>query len=151
MLAGRRFLNLLRCAIFAEESLQVTKESEKSIKEITHERNALREKVKDSVNLSEKQLRELYNTMEEKSQKIADLEHDLIDVQKKDAKIFELKLEINTLGGIRYLVYASFSTLCLCFPSCLGCWWIIRTLRSKTRRARRRAFGRKKFIIQNEN
>ena len=87
--------------IFADELLQVKKESEKSIQEITHERNALQEKVKSSVNLSEKQLRELYNTMEDKSQRIANLEQDLIDVHKKDEKISELELEINILRGIR--------------------------------------------------
>ena len=94
--------------IFADELLQVKKESEKSIQEITHERNALQEKVKSSVNLSEKQLRELYNTMEDKSQRIANLEQDLMDVHKKDEKISELELEINILRGIRcYFVEGS--------------------------------------------
>ena len=94
--------------IFADELLQVKKVSEKSIQEITSERNALQEKVKSSVNLSEKQLRELYNTMEDKSQRIANLEQDLIDVHKKDEKISELELEINILRGIRcYFVEGS--------------------------------------------
>ena len=101
--------------IFSEEELLQTKdEFEKTIEKVTNERNALQEKVKDSVNLSEKQLSELHNTMDEKSQRIADLEQELSDVHKKDAKICELELEIDMLKGI-YVVLKSISFLSLVF------------------------------------
>ena len=86
--------------VFADKSLQAKKEFEKANEEITYERNALRERVKDSVNLSEKQLQELYNTMEAKSQRIADMEQELIEMNKKDARICKLEMEIDILQGI---------------------------------------------------
>lgn len=46
-------------------------------------------------------MRELYNTMEEKSQRIADLEQHLNEMNKNDSKICELEMEIDILQGIR--------------------------------------------------
>ncbi|XP_028410863.1 centromere-associated protein E-like [Dendronephthya gigantea] len=83
-----------------EELLQAKLESEKSIEKLIHERNALQERVHDNESMfSEEQLRELYNSMEEKSQRIANLEQQLSEVHKKDSKICELEMEIDILQG----------------------------------------------------
>ncbi|CAB4014039.1 Hypothetical predicted protein [Paramuricea clavata] len=90
----------LKCT--EEELHQAKCESEKAIEKLTHERNALQEKLQDYESVvSKEQLRELYNTMEEKSQRIADLEQHLNEMNKKDSKICELQMEIDILQGIR--------------------------------------------------
>lgn len=88
------------CRFTEEELLQAKLESEKSIEKLTHERNALQERVHDNESMfSEEQLRELYNSMEVKSQRIANLEQQLSEVHKKDSKICELEMEIDILQG----------------------------------------------------
>ena len=60
----------------------------------------MQEKVKEGLSDQEEKLKELHKTIEEKSQRIADLEKELIEAPKKESKIFELEMEIEILQGI---------------------------------------------------
>ena len=60
----------------------------------------MQEKVKEGLSDQEEKLKELHKTIEEKSQKIADLEKELTEAPKKESKIFELEMEIEILQGI---------------------------------------------------
>ena len=60
----------------------------------------MQEKVKEGLSDQEEKLKELHKTIEEKSQRIVDLEKELTEAPKKESKIFELEMEIEILQGM---------------------------------------------------
>lgn len=83
-----------------EELLEAKLESEKALEGLRLERKELQEKIEGyNSKLGDEQWGELYQTIEEKSQRITELEKKLKEIDKKDSKICELEMEIDILQG----------------------------------------------------